>query len=175
MNMERSMFTLTLTIRIGLSAWGKMFAIMHWELWEMPSGHWRRLWELRGINLTSFSRIKIKARCTQESNGVFNLIPLALSATRRCDFDFHLLPLDILMTLECMIENIFPHLTTWQSKGVYYQAWNIKLSAKTWNRLKFPTRVISMVYCSMGFPMKMESRNKGSPATENFCSCFVAS
>jgi hypothetical protein len=37
----------------------------------------------------------------------------------RRGFDFRLLPFDILKTLESMIENIFPHLTTRQSKGVF--------------------------------------------------------
>ncbi len=128
-----------------------MFSIMHsWELQEIPNGHWRHLWELQESDLTSFSRIKIKVRCMRESDDVFTLTPLeSLSATMRHDFTFCLLPLDILVTRECMIENIFPHLTTRQSKGDFFHAWNIKLSTKTWNQLKFSTRVISKVYCSM--------------------------
>jgi hypothetical protein len=92
------------------------------------------LWigELQEINHTRFSQVKIKARCPRESDGIFNWTSLAiLSATMRRGFDFCLLLFDILMTQECMIENIFPHLTTWQSKGDFWSAWNIKQLAKT--------------------------------------------
>ena len=54
--------------------------------------------------------------------------------------------MDILVTRECEIENIFPHFSTWQSKEQLWPAWNIKLLAKTWNRPKFSHHVISMVY-----------------------------
>jgi hypothetical protein len=71
------------------------------------------------------------------------------NATMRRGFDFRLLPLEILVTRECEIENIFPHLSTRRSKEQLWPAWNIKLLAKTWNRRKFLTRVTSKVYCSM--------------------------
>jgi hypothetical protein len=92
----------------------------------------------------------IPSRYTQKSVDVFNSTPLAiLHATMR---HFRLLPLDILVTWECEIENVFPHLSTWWSKEQLWSAWNIKLLAKTWNPPKFPTRVTSMVYCSMRSP-----------------------
>ena len=78
-----------------------------------------------------------------------NFSRLILSATMRLQNDFRLLPLDILVTRECKIENIFPRLTTRESKWDFFHAWNIKLLTKTWNRQKFSHRVISMVYCSM--------------------------
>ena len=48
----------------------------------------------------------------------------------RSGFDFRLLPVNILVTRECEIENIFPHLSTRRSKEQLWPAWNIKLSAK---------------------------------------------
>ena len=59
--------------------------------------HW--IGELREINPTSFSRVKIKARYTQKGDDVFDSTTLAiLNATMRHGFDFRLLPLDILVT-----------------------------------------------------------------------------
>jgi hypothetical protein len=79
-----------------------------------------------------FLASKNQDKMPRESDDIFNWTSLAiLSATMRRGFDFCLLPFDILMTRECMIENIFPHLTTWQSKGDFWPAWNIKQLAKT--------------------------------------------
>ena len=106
-------------------------------------------------------------------------------------FRFCLLPLDILVTLECMFENISSSHNTAKQR-IFYQAWNIKLLAKTWNWLKFPSRVISMVYCSMvatiGFafstshrdawkwvecaPLKMFSQAQQSKRCENILHYF---
>jgi hypothetical protein len=68
-----------------------------------------------------------KGEIQAEENDVFNLTPLAIhNATMRREFDFHLLPLGTLVTQECEIENIFPHLSTQRSKEQLSQAWNIK-------------------------------------------------
>jgi hypothetical protein len=40
---------------------------------------------------------------------------------------------------------IFPHVLSRE----FWTAWNIKSSRKIWNQLKFSTRVIFRVYCSM--------------------------
>jgi hypothetical protein len=58
------------------------------------------------IDHSSFSQVKIKARYTRKSDNIFNSTPLAiLSATMRLRNDFRLLPLDILVTRECMIKH----------------------------------------------------------------------
>jgi hypothetical protein len=81
--------------------------------------HW--FGKSREIDPTSFSQEKIKARNTRKSDNIFNSTPLAIfSAKMRLQNGFRLLPLDILMTREFMIENIFPHLTTRQSKGDFF-------------------------------------------------------
>jgi hypothetical protein len=68
-----------------------------------------RIRKLQEIDPTSFLQVKVKARFTRKSDDVFNLTPLAiLNAKMRRGFDFRLLPLDILVTRECEIENIFP-------------------------------------------------------------------
>ncbi len=73
--------------------------------------HW--IGELQEIDPTSFSRVKIKARYTRKGDDVFDSTTLAiLNATMRHGFDFRLLPLDILVTWECEIENNIPHLST---------------------------------------------------------------
>ncbi len=86
-----------------------------------------RIRKLQEIDPTSFLQVKVKARFTRKSDDVFNLTPLAiLNARMRRGFDFRLLPLDILVTRECEIENIFPHLSTRINKVQLSQAWNIK-------------------------------------------------
>ena len=76
-----------------LSVWEKMFSI--WALGISRNCEWTRkdtlLWtrELREIDQTSFSLMKIKARNNQNSDNGFNSTPLAiLSATRRRWNDF---------------------------------------------------------------------------------------
>ena len=132
----------------------KCFQFEHRELQEMASKHWRHFALDRGVarnwSCQFLANKNQGKKHAEEWRCVFNSTPVAiLSATMRLRNDFRLLPLDILVTQECMSENIFPHLTTRQSKGDFFHAWNIKLSTKTWNRLKFSTRVISKVYCSM--------------------------
>jgi hypothetical protein len=61
-----------------------------------------------------------------------------------------------------MIENIFSHLTTRQGKGVFSQAWNIKLSAKTLNRLKFPSHLL---FYGESWPLSVG----GKMFSENLC------
>ena len=102
--------------------------------------------KLREIDPTSFLQVKIKARYMRESNGVFTSTSLAsLSATMRSGFDFRLLPLNILMTQECEIENIFPHLSMRQSKGNFGQHGTSKVSRKPEIDASF--HIVSYLWC----------------------------
>ena len=129
--------------------WGKMFSIMHSCVMRMSNiasrsqNHvslWH--WELREMS---------NWRCRRSLEGILPWFSLAriwcdlFLATPQSKARRHYLPLISSRNSQCLIENVFPHVLSRE----FWSAWNNKSSRKNWNQLKFSTRVISRVYCSM--------------------------
>jgi hypothetical protein len=81
---------------------------MHWELQEVQSGH-RRMTPLGVMRnqLHQFPESENQSKMHQESNNIFNWTSLIIISVLVRHFDFCLFSLDILVTQDCMIENIF--------------------------------------------------------------------
>jgi hypothetical protein len=129
-----------------LNAWGKMFSLSTGICKKLQVNTEWRLALDRVVARNQSYQFKIKARNMRKSHDVFNSTPLAnLSATRRLQNDFRS---TFSWHESAWVKNFSSSHNTAKQRR-FLSRMEHQTSTKTWNRLKFSTRDISKVYCSM--------------------------
>jgi hypothetical protein len=131
--------------------WGKMFSLMHSCVTRMSSGSNRKSFRSLIVALRIATGVELKTH--RHSSACF--LPWFLFARNWHD-QFLATPRSNAKCLQCLLAiscnslcSNWKHFSSRVLSGDFFHAWNIKLSMKTWNQLKFSTRVISKVYCFM--------------------------